>query len=118
MDGEPTLENHENWMAHFPRVEKVPVDPLMRIMRKTDNWISRRMAYLESGLKAAEEKLARSRSADRTNQLKGAIESWKSRMKSDPIDVTFSEQSMEYVSLNCPKCGASLLSWMGEIQEG
>ena len=51
MNGNPIMKDNENWMDCFPVIEEVTIDPLMSAMRKTDNWINRRMAYLADGLK-------------------------------------------------------------------
>ncbi len=112
MSGNPIMKDHEDWMDSFPVIQEVMVDPLMSAMRKTDNWITRRLAYLEDGLKKSKAKLARTRSPDRKKQLKGAVESWEHRIENDPIDVTFSNKSIKFISINCPKCGSSLHSYI------
>ncbi len=112
MNGNPIMKDHENWMDSFPVYQEVTIDPLMSAMRKTDNWINRRMAYLADGLKKAKAKLARTRSPDRKKQLQGAVESWEHRIENDPIDVTFSEQSKRFISISCPKCGSSIFSYI------
>lgn len=112
MNGKPIMKGHENWMESFPVVEEVMVDPLMGAMRKTDNWIARRLSYLSDGLQRAKAKLSRTRSSDRKKQLKGAVESWEHRIENDPIDVTLSDQAMKFISIVCPKCGSSLHSYI------
>ena len=106
------MRDHENWMESFPVYDEIMIDPLMTAMRKTDNWIARRIAYLSDGLKKAKAKLSRTRSADRKKQLQGAVDSWEHRMENDPIDVTMSEQAFKIVSISCPKCGFAMHSFV------
>ena len=110
MTGSPLIRDSEEWMDCFPVYEEVMVDPLMSAMRKTDNWIARRIAYLSDGLKKAKAKLSRARNAERKKQLQGAVDAWENRLENDPIDVTMSEQAIKLVSISCPKCGATLHS--------
>ena len=112
MSGTPLLRDNENWMECFPVYEEVMVDPLMTAMRKTDNWIARRIAYLSDGLQKAKAKLSRTRSSDRKKQLQGAVDSWEHRLDNDPIDVTMSEQAFKLVSISCSKCGSTLHSFI------
>lgn len=112
MTGKPVMRDHEKWMECFPVYDEIMIDPLMSAMRKTDNWIARRIAYLSDGLKKAKAKLSRTRSADRKKQLQGAVDSWEHRIENDPIDVTMSEQAFKLVSISCPKCGSAMHSFV------
>ena len=48
----------------FSVYDEIMIDPLMSAMRKTDNWIARRIAYLSDGLKG-EGKVIEDKGADR-----------------------------------------------------